>query len=374
MQILFCRSNPIDPDPRVEKEARALISAGYQVQAIGWDRSADLPLVEEKDGIKIQRLAIKAKFGNGLGNLPALLAWQIGLMIWLLKKNKTYEIIHACDFDTILPALIAKFLFKKKVIYDIFDFYAAHLRRTPEWIKNLIRKVDYWAISKANAVILVDDARYEQIKGSAPKKIITIYNAPEDLPNIKLLNQKDPSASRKFHVAYIGLLQVERGLFEILEVFKVHPQWTLDMAGFGGDEKEISARCASMPNVNFLGRIPYESALQLSISADALFATYDPSIPNHRYSSPNKVFEAMMLGKPIIVCKDTNMDIMIQEADCGIVIPYGNVLALEKALQTLAENPTVRKKLGDNGRIIYETKYSWEIMKKRLLKLYSSIA
>ena len=50
--------------------------------------------------------------------------------------------VHACDFDTILPALMCKWLWKIKVIYDIFDFYADHLRATPNLIKRMIRAVD----------------------------------------------------------------------------------------------------------------------------------------------------------------------------------------------------------------------------------------
>lgn len=373
MRILFCRSNPIAPDPRVEKEAKALVYAGYEVQALGWDRGAVLPLFEDQYGFKIHRLHIRAKFGDGLGNLPALLRWQIGLLFWLIRNHKTYESIHACDFDTILPSLIAKLLFRKKVVYDIFDFYAAHLRRTPTWIKSLIRKVDYWAISKADAVILVDESRREQIQGSRPIKLVIIYNSPEDIHTGLLPNRKAFPMGTNFHLAYIGLLQVERGLFEMLRVLKLHPQWALVLAGFGGDEKEIFAMCTELSNVKFLGRIPYETALQLSLAADVLFATYDPSIPNHRYSSPNKVFESMMLGKPIVVCKDTNMDRIIEEAECGVVIPYGDMHALEHTLQTLSENIELRERLGRNGRIAYETMYSWGIMKSRLLELYSGL-
>ena len=87
MRVLICRSNPIAPDPRVEKEAKALVEAGYDVEALGWDRGAILPLVEERMGIKIHRLHIKAKFGNGLGNLPALMRWQAGLMGWLIHER-----------------------------------------------------------------------------------------------------------------------------------------------------------------------------------------------------------------------------------------------------------------------------------------------
>jgi glycosyltransferase involved in cell wall biosynthesis len=105
-----------------------------------------------------------------------------------------------------------------------------------------------------------------------------------------------------------------------------------------------------------------------------LFATYDPAIPNHRFSSPNKVFEAMLLSKPVIVARNTNMDRIIEQAECGLVVDYGDLSQLEAALQTLEMHAALRLRLGENGRQAYETEFSWEIMQTRLAQLYAAVA
>jgi glycosyltransferase involved in cell wall biosynthesis len=128
-----------------------------------------------------------------------------------------------------------------------------------------------------------------------------------------------------------------------------------------------------MPNVTWHGRVAYDRALELSAASDVLFATYDPGIPNHRYSSANKVFEGMMLGKPIIVARGTNMDRMIENADCGIIVNYGNEPELEEALSLLACNPALRSQYGQNARRAYETVYRWENMQSRLKEMYREI-
>jgi glycosyltransferase involved in cell wall biosynthesis len=128
-----------------------------------------------------------------------------------------------------------------------------------------------------------------------------------------------------------------------------------------------------MRNVRWHGRLPYPRAIQISAAADILIATYDPAIRNHRYSSPNKVFEAMLLGKPIIVAQDTNMDRIINQADCGVVIPYGDIPALEAALLRLQNDLDLRLRLGGNARQAYDTVYSWKIMQSRLLELYQKV-
>ncbi len=370
--VVFCRSNPVAPDPRVEKLAHALQQGGYDVSIIAWDRTARFPVEDTFQGIPIHRQRIPAAFGSGLANLPALLRWQVGLMRWLARNHTAFDILHACDFDTILPALVCKLLWKKAVVYDIFDFYAEHLRRTPEGFKRLIRFVDIQAINAADGVILVDDARVKQIAGSRPKACISIYNSPEDeLSSLPA----DPVPSDGYHlrIAYIGLLQVERGIFEMLDVLRRHPDWHLDLAGFGGDEERIVQAVNSMPNVAWHGRVPYRRALELSFQADVLFATYDPAIPNHRYSSPNKVFEGMMLGKPVIVARDTNMDAMIQDAGCGIIVQYGEERELEQALERLAGDAALRQRLGQNARRAYEMTYSWQRMRDRLTEFYARI-
>jgi len=262
-------------------------------------------------------------------------------------------------------------LFKKAVVYDIFDFYADHLRRTPKIIINIIRSADLWAIRQADAVIIVDDARVKQIEGSRPRKLIVIYNSPEDVPAVSN-GETFFSPSSKLKLTYVGLLQVERGLFEMLALLKKHPEWELNLAGFGGDETQLVDMAKEMPNVHWHGRVSYNKALQLSQAADVLFAIYDPSIPNHAYSSPNKVFEAMMLGKPLIVARDTNMDKIIEKYKNGIVIKYGNVQDLETALFIL-ENASKRDEMGKNSRCAYDEKYGWKEMEKKLIALYMNL-
>jgi glycosyltransferase involved in cell wall biosynthesis len=322
--------------------------------------------------VEIIRLLIPAAFGTGIRNLPALLRWQWGLLRWLLRKRDEFDIIHACDFDTVIPALMIKLLARVPVIYDIFDFYADHLRSTPGWIKRIISFVDKKCIDWVDGVILVDDSRVDQIAGAAPKHCVVVYNTPKDLYSDEVI-PRHPVQSGRLRLAYVGLLQVERGIFELLDVLGMHPEWSLDLAGFGGDEEAILERVNAMENVRWHGRIPYQRALEISAGADVLIATYDPIIPNHRYASPNKVFEAMMLGKPVVAAAGTNFDQIITRHECGLVVEYGDVEQLEIALTTLADDPQLRSRLGENARKAYESTYNWTEMESRLLALYGTL-
>jgi glycosyltransferase involved in cell wall biosynthesis len=373
-RILFCRSNPIAPDPRVEKEARALVNAGYPVQVLGWDRTATLLQQEQTQGFLVQRLVIKAVGGVGLHNLPQLLRWQWGLLRWLVWHRREYDLIHACDFDTILPALLCKWFLRKSVVYDIFDFYADMLRLTPAIVVHLVRTAELWAIGQADAVILADEVRTEQIQGARPKRCVAVYNCPEEgeLPSLELTPARPGSESLR--LAYVGNLQIQRGLLVLLEVLHRHPEWALDLAGFGPDEEPILAKIREMPNVTWHGRVSYSRSLELNRAADVLLATYDPAIPNNRYSSSNKLFEAMLLGKPVIVARFTNMDHIVEKSGCGLVVTYGSVDELEAVLLRLQKEPDLRGRLGQQARQAYESTYSWARMEARLLALYQEVA
>jgi len=94
-RVLFCRSNPISPDPRVEKHAQALSEVGYHVFAVAWDRTGQLLASEKIGDIHCFRLPIQAKYAHGMRNIFGLLRWQWGLLIWLFRQRSQYDAIHA---------------------------------------------------------------------------------------------------------------------------------------------------------------------------------------------------------------------------------------------------------------------------------------
>jgi glycosyltransferase involved in cell wall biosynthesis len=67
------------------------------------------------------------------------------------------------------------------------------------------------------------------------------------------------------------------------------------------------------------------------------------------------------------------MDRIISAAGSGLVVPYGDVSALEKALARLANDSRLRLSLGKNARMSYETTYSWSRMQTKILQLYAAV-
>jgi len=366
--VVIIRSNAISPDVRVEKEAYTLGCAGFDVLVLGWDREFQFPEREDRGAFRIRRLRVRGSYGKGLRNAFNIIVWSIALFIWLARNRNSFSIIHACDFDTVIPALLCKFVFRKKLVYDIFDFYSDRVRGIPVFLRSMLRRAEIWAISTADATIIADEYRITQIDGAKPKRLIVVYNSP---PNFEC-NSENVKV-HQFTVGYVGLLSKTRGIFEMIRVIKLHPEWKLVIGGFGPDEDKVKSLIEKLPNARFIGRVSYTEALKTYCEFDVIFATYDPSVPNNRYSSANKLFEAMMFGLPIIVAANTGMDKLVQQHKIGFVVEYGNVEDLEKALMEIANwDPGKRSAFAEMSKGIFKAYYAWEIMEQRLIDLYLS--
>jgi glycosyltransferase involved in cell wall biosynthesis len=362
--LIMIRSNAVNPEPRLEKSARFL-AEDYDVQVLCWDRKREAPKVESRNGYTIHRCHLRGDYGLGMRSIFNLAGWMMYQVWWLFRHR--FDLVHAYDFDTYLPALLVAKVKRKKIIYDICDFYA-HM---------LGGKIDLFLIQFADALIIADDNRKSQIAGSHPKKLITIYNAPPDYYDEFAHTASGRPERDGFSLGYVGVLQAERGFDSLIDVVAGDPEVDIVIGGYGSSEYEatLAKKANGLGNVKLVGKVsPYRKTLEILAASDALVALYDPAVPNHRFSSPNKVFEAMMLGKSIIVTRDTNMDRIVEEHKCGVTVTYGDKEQLRGAIGQLKE----MKRRGDttygtNARQAYVNAFHLEIMKARLLRLYRDV-
>ncbi|MGL4452999.1 MAG: glycosyltransferase family 4 protein [Sarcina sp.] len=373
--IIFIRSNSVDPDPRVEKEVNALEKNGFKVSILAWDRDVSKEKSTEyflnNSKVRINYISIKSLYGIGFKkNLVPLLSFQIKELVYLIKHRDKYDIIHACDFDTILPAVLIAKIFRKKIIYDIFDYYVDAFS-VPNILKNFIKKIDNTIISIVDGVILCTEMRLNQIKGSNPKKICIIHNSPKELVGED--NKEKISLNKeKIKLVYVGILSKDRFLKEIVDIVAQNENYELYIGGFGILEEEIKIASSKSKNIIYYGKLDYQTTVQLEKACDIMFAIYDPAVPNHYYAAPNKFYESLMLGKPIIMAKNTGMSDIINEYKIGEVIDF-NKKDLENALLKISSRKNKWAEISQRGQLLYKEKYSWEKMELRLYELYREI-
>ncbi|MFA5384924.1 MAG: glycosyltransferase [Eubacteriales bacterium] len=362
-QIIFTRSNPISPDPRVEKAACCLQNAGYSCKALGWARQYSERNEQSSFNLSINRMYFPGKFGGGFLNFLGLIVFNL----WLLYNHliNRPKVVHAYDLDTVVPALVARFFVKTKVVYDIADWYADS--RKVSFLRSFVAKFERWVCYKADLVILPHENRLQQV-GFEPIRWIVIYNSPEDI----LSNQDFNIQPNKDYFAYVGVLQPDRGILQIIKAAAA-AKVKFVIAGFGPLVELLKSQGEKEEFVKFRGKVSYNEALAIEKNALAILALYDPEIPNNQFAAPNKLYEAMMLGKPIITTSGTSAGKVVEAEGIGIIVTYGDIKALTKALIFLKNNSSQREQMGQRARMLYDKQYSFVKQSQKLQLAYKAL-
>ena len=363
-RVVFLRSkSPAGIEPRILKEASTLAGAGYEVHVVLWDRMQSFPAEETRDGIHIHRYRRPAPEGQ-LG-----LAWRLPWW-WLYAARRAAslrpDVIHAIDFDTAWPALVAARLTRASLVYDIFDFYSEMiLLALPPALRRYLARAERRMIERADLVVLPDIRRQEQFGGARPKRLVEILNVPED-------RRIAAEPARDFTVFYGGMIAKDRGLVDLLAACEATGAKFI-VAGHGPDEASLLPELESSPVCLYLGTVPYEEVLRQTAACHVVAALYDPAIPNNRLAAPNKLFDAMMFAKPVVISDGISAAEVVRNVGCGIVVPYADRAALQSALERFMLDSAACDAMGARGRAAFESRFNWRAMATRLLQAYAEL-
>ncbi|WP_270325257.1 glycosyltransferase [[Eubacterium] hominis] len=371
--IVFLRSNPVNPDSRVEKEVDSLLKVyPNRVIVVAWDRKETFNnkneiLKLQNTETRIIRIGEKASFGDGFKNIIPFIKFQYRLMTWLIKNRKSIKLIHACDFDTAFSASLVNKIIKKIFIFDIFDYLSTDAKTV---LQKILKKAEDNIINNSTATIICTEQRKMQISDANPKSLTVIHNSPYMI-DIKNNNYKS-AVNKKMKIAYVGILQDNRLLIEIGQVVSERDDIELHIGGFGKYEeyfKKLSNKCS---NVYFYGKLSYNETLKLENSCDIMVAIYDPKIGNHKYAAPNKFYEALMLGKPLIMVNGTGMSSLLKDKGIGVLINYSKE-GFNNGIEEIMKLMPYKKEIAKKMKSLYDEEFSWNEMENRLQNLYKNL-
>jgi glycosyltransferase involved in cell wall biosynthesis len=314
------------------------------------------------------QINLPTEMGKGIKNIINLFYYQMLLLVALFKNKQSFDVLHCFDLDSGLPVkLFSKFL-GFKYIYHIADFYIDSRKGIPQKFKNIIKRLEFSVINCADTTIVCTEERLRQIKGSNPQKTLVVHNTPA-FDGVKEDLTKNESSY--LEICYIGTLSETRFIKQLVETTKNKTDIILKLGGLGPLENWVAEQSERHDNIEYLGKVDYRETFEFYKNCDLMVAIYDPNIPNHRYSAPNKVYEAMLMGKPIIVAKDTGLDGIVGENDIGYMINYSEkdfILLINE----LKQDKMKMNKKGELSKALYH-KYSWEEMKKRVECIYKEL-
>jgi glycosyltransferase involved in cell wall biosynthesis len=367
--VAYIRSGSIYTDSRATKEIKALLEAGYKVTVIGWDRTG---IAEEnckkvfnydKQWLSFDFFSLNIRSERGIKNSTKFLSW-LKYVYRTLKEIQPLDAVHACNLDGGYAAYMFCKRYRCKLIYDIYDYYIDS-HSIPGLLIDFIEKCEIKVINYADCTIICTEERKEQISKSSPKKLIVLHNSPEVVMDTQ-------SEEEVYDYSYCGSLTDRRLICEIVEKYSEHTDLKFCFAGNGKYSQNVFKIGELFDSFSFKDAIPYNEVLEIELKTKVLSAIYEPTIRNHRLCAPNKFYESLALGKPVIVCRGTGIDEVVERNQIGIVIDY-DADQFYDALIVLCQDYGKRNDMGKRARQLYEKQYNWNIMKHRLVETYNSL-
>lgn len=367
-KIVYIRSSNIYDDSRATKEINALLENGYEVVVLGWNRDGEAykkslkQFQQYNNQIAFKFFHVIVNGGIGIKNIKLLILW----FRWIkkeIRKTSNVDAIHACNLDA---ALVIWHHAKKKgikLIYDIYDYYVDS-HNIPRVLNQIVEKMEIDVINNADLTIICTEERKEQISKAIPKDLVIIHNSPE-VEKIENINEI-------YDYVYCGTLFSGRLIKEIFDKYSENQDISFCIAGYGKYSAMAEEMDEAYLNFHYFGALPYDEVLLAEKKSKIISAIYEPSKRNHRLCAPNKFYEALALAKPVIVCKGTGIDKIVEDNKIGVVIEY-NASAFYEAVRYLDDNNSLRKEMGIRARQLYEREYRWDIMKTRLIDKYNKL-
>lgn len=350
MKIILFRSNNIF-DSRVNKYYNYYERAGLDYTIVGWDRGGK---GWQKDHYYFYRYQADVDAG-GLKGMRNHFKWMVFVYRYL-KKHKDVTTIHACDLNVAFPAALFKTLHKKDVtlIFDACDWFSSNYANN-KFLKGLFGFMEKFAYKRSDKLIICEPEREKQIQFKLREKPLVMPNIPEiDKGLITPIQEKYKFDNDYPTLAYLGGFSDDRFLMELLTLAETET-FNLLIAGYGN--KDVIAKCESLAgkdNVRYFGRIPMEEGLNMENAADIIYAMYCKVNQNNIFAAPNKYYEALLLGKPIISTKGTIVEPKVVNTGIGWAIEE-DVEELRSLINQLTKEEIKEK--GKKSRELWEKKY-----------------
>ena len=367
-------------DVRVEKIAKSLAAMEYDVTIVCQNMNRR-PRRETIDGFRIRRLP-------GLHNAPNLIRRLVNYALWMnpfwfsellfaLIARKT-NLIVIRDLPLTLTAIALGRLFRIPVILDMAECYPELYKSRRRFAREkglekilkspaLAGMYEKFVLAIVDQVFVVIEESHERLMsiGASPNKVFIVSNTPV-LP--KRIEKPKEHSGEDLRIIYVGFLGEIRGL-DIL-VKAVHDfvgnagkdlGVRLDIIGKGATEDDLRhlVKTLGLEKQIFLhGWLPHDQVDLLMRAANVGALTY--RVCEHWNTTiPNKIFDYMLSGLPVLATDPEPIKRIIKETQCGLLCRDQDTSDMARQLVKL-KDPTLRNKLGSNGHEAVLTKYNWK--------------
>lgn len=373
-RALMLLSNAYTHDGRVRQEVRSLVGAGYRVTVLCWDRGGDQPRDEVLDGARIFRFTSDRAMRLHGFDLFRLRPLQRRLVKEALELNDLtpFDLVHAHDLDTLRAGIVLKHRLDVPLVYDAHEVFGYMLAKDlPAPVARRFLRLERRMAPQVDHLMTVSAPVADHLRPLlAPDTPITLVMNAKEVPD----GPPVASGTDTFTLVYIGTMNPTRFVLETAEAVAATEGVRLVLAG--GGKPEYAARVQrvadSATNIEWLGRIPSDDVVPRTVAADCVVCLFDPKDPLTRIGMPNKVFEAMAAGRPVLTSKGTYLGHFVEEHDMGMAV-QPTAAGIRTALEALRDDPERVRAMGEAARRTGQEGHDWPTQAERLVAVYRSL-
>jgi glycosyltransferase involved in cell wall biosynthesis len=303
----------------------------------------------------------------------------------LRRVDPGADLYHAMAYMGIPVALdLARRQPRSRVVYDARDIYvdAGNLARLPRPARVLLGRVERGWARRAGRVMTVNRPYAEVMaaRWDVPLPAIVLNCAYRRRPG--------GPAPRRFHerlglapsvrvVLYQGGWSPHRGIEQLLEAIVLVDDAVLVLLGYGVLARDLEA-AAARPDlagrVHLLPAVAPEELLDWVAAADVVAMPIQPSTLNHRLTTPNKLFEAMATGVPVVASDLPGMSGIVRDTGCGLVCDPTDPGAIARAIRAILDAPEAeRATYRERALAAADAVYNWEAQAEVLVAEYGRL-
>jgi glycosyltransferase involved in cell wall biosynthesis len=287
-----------------------------------------------------------------------------------LHRADAIDVVHCHDLDTLPAGVRLKKRLGVPLVYDAHEIWGYMVERDlpaplPAYFLGKERRL----VGHADAVITVNEPLRRYFEGIASAPVAVVMNAKP-----VAVREYAPPPGEAFTALYIGTLNEARFVGGLVEAVRGLDGVNLVVGGIGKPDyvRALRSRMKAVPNATFLGRVPPEEVLPWTRKAHAVLSLFDARDRLARIGLPNKVFEAMACGRPVIVSKGTYVASFMEEHGIGVVVEH-SVEGVRQGIRRLRDDAELRERLGRRALEKALAEFSWEKQEERLVRVYERL-
>jgi len=369
-KVIVSVTNDLFSDQRVDKVCNSLTSMGFDVVLVGRCYHSSPTLAPRR--YKTERMHLLFKKGAKF-----YAEYNIRLFFYLLFHP--CDVIVSNDLDTLLPSFLASKMKHKGLVYDSHEYFCG----VPEiigrpFVQNTWRAIERFCFPKLEDVITVNQSIADIYDKEYPHRknpVNVIRNIPtKEKPAItETRSSLGMPEDKKVLLLQGAGINVDRGSEELVSAMKWVDGAVLFIVGSGDAVPRLKQMVADEKleeKVRFVHRQPFAKLFNYTYWADIGFSLDKDTNINYRYSLPNKIFDYIKAGTPVIASNLPEIAKVISGSEVGIIIENHQPETIAAAINQLITDEELLNRLKEDTKAAAE-KYCWENEETVLKKIYS---